>query len=86
MKIQDNRITARTLLVEIPNKTVFQGTINGFVTGTFRKNGNGHTGYVFSLVDDEMWQSGGCCVGGTQLFYCDNYQPVHGRIVIERNA
>lgn len=79
MKIEDRRPSAfqtEICLVNIPMGTVFQGTI-GDSRGTFMRVGE----VVVGLDRNLFW------VGlSGRSWTCKNYQPVHGRIVIERNA
>lgn len=78
LRVEDCRCRQKPVAVNlqnIPTGTVFQGTI-GSVRGTFKCN----QGYVFQLDGSSLWD-----LTRTGMA-CDNYQPIHGRIVIERNA
>lgn len=65
----------------IPSGTVFQGRI-GSITGTFKKNQN----TVCQLDGHSVWMTPNTYTTGGFNGPCHNYQPVHGRVIIERNA
>lgn len=80
MKIEDCR-KIKDMGVDltlVPGGTVFLGKI-GAVDGCFKRN----QGHVFQLDGTAIFQVP-AKYSVTERVY--NYQPVHGRIVIERNA
>lgn len=67
-------------LHQIPNGTMFTGAINHQkIRGTFIKRQD----VVINLASDNVWRH---VNDQNHQWFCADYQPVNGRIVIERNA
>lgn len=84
MKIEDIRKPCPPVTIHgrsIPVGTVFMGAVNGYTPSTYLRTYDA----IVNLADPN--QTWGAENNGHQRWpEVVNYQPVHGRIVIERNA
>lgn len=82
MKVQDDRCSIRptfTKVKDIPSGAVFEGEIGGAYGSVFLRGGTLNSMVVDLKNPNNYWTS-------ADNILVQNYQPVHGRIVIERNA
>lgn len=81
MKVQDDRCSIKptfTRVKDIPSGTVFVGDIGG-ARSVFLRGGERNSMVVDLKNPNNYWTS-------ADYISVQDYQPVHGRIVIERNA
>lgn len=88
MEIVDKRPSTRQTSIpfcDIPHGTVFQGRPNGHDKGTFLRTG-GTANYAIHIVELSKPFRTWVNTEKNPEWRMLDYQPVHGKITIERNA